>query len=101
MTSTGPVAPPGPGAAETAEKIDGAPGRKKLSYIEQRTFDSLPTRIQGLETELQRLNETIAGAGFYRESPEAIHRALARVEELQSEIDRAYALWDELDSRNL
>ncbi len=77
------------------------PERRKLSYIEQRTFDSLPARIEALETELQHLNETIAGADFYRESPDAIHRALSRVEELQSEIDRTYTLWDEFDSRNV
>jgi len=101
LPAAAPVAPPQSVTAESTEKADATPGRRKLSYIEHRTFDSLPARIEALETELQQFNETIAGAGFYRESPDAIHRALARVEELQSEIDRTYALWDELDSRNV
>ncbi len=101
LPSAAPVAPPESLPVKSAEKADATSGRRKLSYIEQRTFDSLPARIEALETELQQLNETISGAGFYRESPDAIHRALFRAEELQSEIDRTYALWDELDSRKV
>jgi ATP-binding cassette subfamily F protein uup len=91
------------GAGGRAEAPDGTPqpsaARKKLSYNEQREFDSLPGRIDALEAELRQMNEAVAAPGFYRETHETIHRALARLDELRIEIEQAYALWDELDSR--
>ncbi len=76
-----------------------AAGRRRLSYMEQREFDQLPARIEGLEAEQNTLQRAVAAPGFYKEAPEAIGRALARLEELQLELVNAYARWDELDSR--
>jgi ABC transport system ATP-binding/permease protein len=73
--------------------------RKKLSYIEQREFDRLPERIEALESEQQRLNAAMAHPDFYKETAENIRQTMARLEELQTELLDAYALWDELDSR--
>ena len=77
----------------------GAPGRKRLSYMEQREFDQLPARIEGLEAEQDALQRRVASPGFYKEAPDAIRAALARLEELQLELVSAYARWDDLDSR--
>ncbi len=91
------------GKAAASREATPAPGRqtgrKKLSYVEQREFDRLPGHIAELEAELQQLNTTIAAPDFYRKTPEAIEQALARVTELQNEILRAYAQWDDLDSK--
>jgi ABC transport system ATP-binding/permease protein len=73
--------------------------RKRLSYMEQREFDQMPARIEALEAEQQSLNDMVAGPGFYRETPDAIKRTLARLEQLQLELLEAYARWDDLDSR--
>jgi ATP-binding cassette subfamily F protein uup len=67
--------------------------------MEQREFDQLPARIEGLEAEQDTLQRAVAAPGFYKEAPEAIRRALARLEGLQLELVSAYARWDELDSR--
>jgi ATP-binding cassette subfamily F protein uup len=75
------------------------PARKKPSYREQQELLQLPTRIQTLEVEEQRLSETIADSGFYKEAPDAIREALARLEAVQTELLEAYARLDELDSR--
>jgi len=77
----------------------GAPGRRRLSYMEQREFDQLPARIEGLEAEQEALQRQVAAPGFYKEAPDAIRAALARLEALQLELVGAYARWDELDSR--
>ena len=76
-----------------------AGGRKKLSFNEQRELDQLPTRIEQLETEHERLQVRIASPEFYKESSDAITQALARVDELKNSLHDAYARWDELDSR--
>jgi ABC transport system ATP-binding/permease protein len=76
-----------------------APSRKRLSYMEQREFDQLPGRIEALEAEQQGLHRAVADPGFYKEPPEAIKAALARLGQLQLELLGAYARWDDLDSR--
>jgi ATP-binding cassette subfamily F protein uup len=76
-----------------------AAGRRRLSYMEQREFDQMPARIDGLETEQDALQRAVAAPGFYKEAPDAIRAALARLEELQLELVSAYARWDDLDSR--
>ena len=88
-------AAPVPEAARVATAAKG----KKLSYKEQRELDALPERIAALEAEQEQLNARITDPGFYAETADAIHAALARVESLQAELLDAYARWDELDSR--
>jgi ABC transport system ATP-binding/permease protein len=88
-----------PSAIGAAREDIAAPVRKKLSYIEQREYDSLPERIEALESEQQRLNAAMAHPDFYKETAENIGQLMARLEELQKELLDAYALWDNLDSR--
>jgi ATP-binding cassette subfamily F protein uup len=71
----------------------------KLSYREQREFEELPARIEALEAEQRTLNRTIAAPEFYKESPEAIVRALEQVERIELDLAGLYARWDALDSR--
>ena len=79
------------------EEIQGS--RKKLSYREQQEFDDLPALIERMESELDALNAEVASPDFYKESPDNITRALARIDELKDSLLSAYARWDELDSR--
>jgi ATP-binding cassette subfamily F protein uup len=76
-----------------------SPARKRLSYNEQRELSQLPERIEALEAEKQRLNETVSGPDFYKEAADAIRQTLGRLEDLDDELTAAYARWDELDSR--
>ena len=76
-----------------------AAAARKRSYREEQELLALPTRIEALEAEQQTLSAAVAGTDFYKEGADAIHRTLARLEELQREILDAYARWDELDSR--
>jgi ATP-binding cassette subfamily F protein uup len=86
--------PARPGVAEPA------PARsKRLSFNESRELAALPDRIDSLEAEHRMLNERIASADFYKEAPDAIRDALARVGVLAAEITTAYERWDELQSR--
>ena len=72
---------------------------KKPSFKEQQELGRLPKQIDDMELEQQRLNAVVAGSGFYKESAEAIHQTLARLDTLQQELLDAYARWDELESR--
>ncbi|HKY21412.1 MAG TPA: ATP-binding cassette domain-containing protein [Vicinamibacterales bacterium] len=74
-------------------------GNKKLSFKEQREFDEIPSRIEMLESEQERLNAAVASADFYKEPSGTIAHTLARLEELKVALLETYARWDDLDSR--
>jgi len=82
-----------------SRKPDVGTGLRKLSYKEQRELEGLPARIEALETEQRALHERTGGAEFYKESPDAIRGALARVDAIEAELVDAYARWHELESR--
>jgi ATP-binding cassette subfamily F protein uup len=72
----------------------------KLSFHEQREFQALPDRIATLEREQADLQARVGAPDFYKEGAEAIAATLQRVEDVRANLDRAYAQWDELDSRS-
>jgi ATP-binding cassette subfamily F protein uup len=89
---------------ESPRPAQGAAGanaivNKKLSFKEQRELDELPRRIEQLEAEQDALHARTSSSDFYKESPDDIARALARIDELRDSLHDAYARWDELDSR--
>jgi ABC transport system ATP-binding/permease protein len=72
---------------------------RRLTFNERRELKGLPARIEGLESEQQRLNAAVADPGFYKAGAAEITRTLARLEEVERDLLAAYARWDELDSR--
>ena len=76
---------------------DAAP--RKLSFNEQREFESLPARIQALEAEQARLQGEAASPDFYKEPRERIEQVLARIEALGPALEAAIARWVELEER--
>ncbi|MEO5739189.1 MAG: ATP-binding cassette domain-containing protein [Vicinamibacterales bacterium] len=94
-----------PAAAEESPRRPKAPvtgragSKKKLSFKERREIEELPQRIERMETEQEGLHTRIASPEFYKEPPDAIARALARIDELKGSLHDAYARWDDLDSR--
>ncbi|MEE8350259.1 MAG: ABC transporter ATP-binding protein, partial [Acidobacteriota bacterium] len=73
--------------------------KKRLSYHEQRELVALPEVIEGLEVEAGQLNRTIHGPNFYREPADTIKAALARLEQVQTELEQSYVRWEELEAR--
>jgi ATP-binding cassette subfamily F protein uup len=85
--------------APTEEPAAGAAVRRKLSYMEHRELEALPTTIDELEAEQRAVQAAVAHPEFYKEPADRIAQMLARLDELGDLIPRAYARWDELDSR--
>jgi ATP-binding cassette subfamily F protein uup len=73
--------------------------RKKLTFNEVRELESLPARIDSLESEQSRLQTEAASPEFYKESPEHIRQVLARIDAIAPELDAALARWMELEER--
>jgi ATP-binding cassette subfamily F protein uup len=74
--------------------------KKKLSFKEKREIEDLPKKIEKMESEQEALHAKIASPEFYKEPPDAIARALARIDELKSSLHDAYARWNDLDARS-
>jgi ATP-binding cassette subfamily F protein uup len=84
---------------ERAEKTAPARARpRKLSYNEQREFDTLPGRIAALEEEQQRLKAEAASDDFYKRPADEIHAVLARIDALHLDLDAALERWLELEA---
>jgi ATP-binding cassette subfamily F protein uup len=71
----------------------------KLSFKEQRDLESLPGKIEALETELTSLQVAMGDAAFYQKPAAQIADAAARVQALQKEIEQAYERWQSLEER--
>ncbi|RRQ21504.1 ATP-binding cassette domain-containing protein [Thiohalobacter thiocyanaticus] len=85
------------GAAATAPR----PARTaKLSYKDQRELEQLPQRIEQLENEQARLSEALGRPELYQQDKAGIGRARAQLKAVESELEQAYARWEELEARN-
>ena len=77
-----------------------APARekaKKLSFKERQELESLPVRIEKLETEIQQLHEAMADPAFYKRDGAAIAQTNALLAELETELAGVYARWEKLE----
>ena len=71
--------------------------RKKLSFKERRELESLPARIEQLESEIGGLHETMASPAFYRQDGAAIAQTKGRLAELEQELAEAFGRWEALE----
>ncbi len=82
-----------------AEKPRTRPERQRtLTFKEKKDLVALPGRIESLETERDRLYESLADSDFYRQDGSRISAAKARIEELEHDIAAAYEQWDLLET---
>lgn len=92
-TPAEPQAPPP--KAQPARKPADRP--RTLSFREARELESLPERIETLETELQALHQAQVDPNFYRQDSADIAAHMARAEAIQKELTEAYQRWESLE----
>ena len=73
--------------------------KRKLSYKENRELESLPSHIEALEAEQERLKKESESADFYKAGADHIKSVLARLEAIGPELEQAIARWMELEER--
>src|SRR5581483_121525 len=95
--STTTAAQPKPVASELAKPS--APSlKKKLSYIEQREFDSIDASIEAADERLAAAKRRIEDPAVATD-PSALTEALAELEAAQDEHDRLLTRWVELSEK--
>lgn len=72
--------------------------KKKLSFKDQKELDELPTTIDQLEVEQEKLTIVMSAVGFYKQDQNKIDETLEKVKELEQELEQAYSRWDELEA---
>ena len=88
------------GAAATSPATESsATKRRKLSFKEQREFDTLPQHIEELEARKSELDARVADPAFYSRPQTELRDTLAALQALSTQIETAYDRWAELESR--
>jgi len=72
--------------------------KNKLSYKDQRELDALPEKIQKLESEQTDLLNQIGQADFYQQDKEVTEKILLHMQQVDTDLERAYSRWEELDA---
>ncbi len=72
---------------------------KKLSYMEQRELDQLPTNIEQLEGTISDLENQIAAPDFYSQDHADVQKVLMLLTDKQQALDSAIDRWARLEER--
>jgi len=90
------AAPVAKAAAAPAPAAVPATNKKKLSYKEQREFDSLPARIAALEAEQASVDTELGGGQLFNTDPARAAQLGARHADIEAEWLRAMERWEVL-----
>ena len=87
-------------AAERSAKAaaQSEPARKKLSYLEQREWDQLESRIEEAEARLAALHLTLQDLEV-ASNPARLRETYASLETGQEKVNQLYTRWSELDGK--
>ena len=70
----------------------------RLSYMDQRDYDTIEARIQEAEEKKERL-ENIINDPAVAADPEKLQQSWAELEECQKNVEQLYQRWDELEQK--
>ncbi len=70
---------------------------RKLSYKEQSELEKLPAKIEKWETEQESLHAQMASSDFYQQDNAVITKTQKQLADLEAELAKAYARWEELE----
>jgi ATP-binding cassette subfamily F protein uup len=93
--------PEAPARTEEQKVVSGPQKEKprKLSFKEQKELETLPQRIEELDTEQKRIIMTMADPVFYRESGNKVSDTKERLEAVEKELAEVYKRWNELEAQ--
>jgi ATP-binding cassette subfamily F protein uup len=86
----------GRGANGKASRDSASASKKKLSYLEQREWDSMEKKILESEQELARWEREVEQAAS---DAERLPEAYAKLQEAHTRVEQLYARWAELESK--
>jgi ATP-binding cassette subfamily F protein uup len=85
-------------AAPVAAAKSGAPGKKKLSYMDAREWEGIESRIEEAEAQLAAARSALEDPSIGSD-PGRLMECAARLDIAQEEVDRLYERWSELSEK--
>ncbi|WP_339612465.1 ATP-binding cassette domain-containing protein [uncultured Rubinisphaera sp.] len=73
--------------------------KKKLTFKEQKELESLPAKLEKLESEQAEIHKTMAQAEFYQKPSSEINAVTDRLRKIEEELTTSFAIWEDLESR--
>lgn len=74
--------------------------KPKLNYNEKRELENLPGKIEQLEQQQKAIEKETASEIFYKQDKTTITTILSQLQQINDDLNKAYARWEELDSFN-
>jgi ATP-binding cassette subfamily F protein uup len=71
----------------------------KLSFKETRELEALPGQLEALELEQKSLTEKLADPALYQDRTVDVRALNARHDQIESELTRLLARWEELEAK--
>ncbi len=71
--------------------------KRKLSFKDSKELEALPLRVETLEEQISELQTKVNDADFFSQESEITAKVLNQLQELESELDKAFTRWQELD----
>ena len=87
-----------PVQAAPAPAQEAPAAKKKLSYKLQRELEALPGQIDAMEQQIAGVEAEMADAGFYQRPAAETAAVIARLEQLNAELEQMVERWAELDA---
>ncbi len=72
---------------------------KKLSYKEQREFDSMEDRVMKLEVKIKYIETMFVDPDFFRKHGNAATELQNELTDLKEQLDKCYDRWEELENK--
>jgi len=70
--------------------------KTKLSYKDQYELDTLPQKIETLESEQEDIQKQVSEPDFYQQEKNVVDKVLTRISEIEKELESTYERWEEL-----
>lgn len=70
---------------------------KKLSFKDQHEYDSLPKKIELIETEITQLNAKMAKTDFYQQAN--FQETVDKAKSLETKLEQMYERWEEIEAK--
>ena len=81
-----------------AERVEQSPRKRRLAFHEKRELESLPAKIQTLDTEIAGLHDEMLRPDFYKRPSAEIASQQSRLKDLERQLAAAYHRWEELET---
>ena len=78
------------------ETVKSEKKKTKLSYKDQYELDTLPQKIETLESEQEDIQKQVSEPDFYQQEKNIVDKALTRLSEIEKELESTYERWEEL-----